>query len=161
MFVTEAHSEDKTLTNHCICSTCITVFDRKGFEARHIISVSGHKREESIKSYASTVCCTKKRQMSNALASEIAEPKKQKIAINLKTDGLDKGNKQPVFELSFKDLLELSPEEKDFLVKELFKDQTLENEVANLTSSQLNVTSNVQNVSSMQPNSTKISVSKQ
>ena len=36
--------------NHCIRSTVITQLDGKGFEARHITAVSGHKSENTIKS---------------------------------------------------------------------------------------------------------------
>lgn len=154
--VKEACLEDKTLTNHCIRSTCITILDNKGFEARHIMSVSGHKREESIKSYATKVSETKKREMSDALASEIIQPKKQKVAPNV-TSSESVVVHQPNFDLSFRDLLELSPEEEDKLVKELFEDVTLDNSVANMPSSQqLNVTSNVQNVSSLNPNNQQI-----
>ena len=35
-------------TNHCIRATCVTSFDQHGIEARHIMSVSGHKSETSI-----------------------------------------------------------------------------------------------------------------
>ena len=41
-------------TNHSIRATCITVLDSAGIEARHIMSVSGHKSETSIRSYATT-----------------------------------------------------------------------------------------------------------
>ena len=33
-------------TNHSIRATTITILDRSGFEARHIMSVSGHKRKQ-------------------------------------------------------------------------------------------------------------------
>lgn len=62
--VNAAGLANKSLTNHCIRSTCITILDREGYEARHIMSVSGHKREESIKSYASKTSSATKRQIS-------------------------------------------------------------------------------------------------
>lgn len=34
-------------TNHSIRATAVTIFDRSGFEARHIMSVSGHRRVAS------------------------------------------------------------------------------------------------------------------
>ena len=43
-----------TYTNHSIRATTITILDRSGFEARHIMSVSGHRNESSIKSYSKT-----------------------------------------------------------------------------------------------------------
>jgi hypothetical protein len=38
-------------TDHSIRATAVTIFDRSGFEARHIMSVSGHRSESSIKNY--------------------------------------------------------------------------------------------------------------
>jgi len=43
-----------TYTNHSIRAMTITILDRSGFEARHIMSVSGHRNESSIKSYSKT-----------------------------------------------------------------------------------------------------------
>ena len=43
-----------TYTNHSIRATTITILDRSGFETRHIMSVSGHRNESSIKSYSKT-----------------------------------------------------------------------------------------------------------
>ena len=34
---------NKVYTNHCLRATCVTTFDQQGFEARHIMAVSGHK----------------------------------------------------------------------------------------------------------------------
>lgn len=50
-------------TNHCIRATCITNLDQRGIEARHIMSVSGHKSETSIKSYSRCVSETNKQEM--------------------------------------------------------------------------------------------------
>ena len=43
-----------TYTNHSIRATTITILDRIGLEARHIMSVSGYGNESSIKSYSKT-----------------------------------------------------------------------------------------------------------
>ena len=53
-------------TNHCIRATCVTTLDDNGFEARHIMSVTGHKSESSIRAYTKTKLGTK-RKMANAL----------------------------------------------------------------------------------------------
>ena len=68
-------------TNHCIRVTCITILDRCGMEARHIMSVSGHMSEESIRSYSKT---SKEKRLemssylsektSNAVAEENTQP---------------------------------------------------------------------------------------
>ena len=43
-----------TYTNHSMRATTITILDRSGFQARHIMSVSGHRNESRIKSYSKT-----------------------------------------------------------------------------------------------------------
>ena len=43
-----------TYTNHSMRAITITILDRSGFQARHIMSVSGHRNESSIKSYSKT-----------------------------------------------------------------------------------------------------------
>ena len=50
----------KCYTNHSIRATAVSILDKSGFEARHIMAVSGHKNETSIRSYSKTDICTKK-----------------------------------------------------------------------------------------------------
>jgi integrase len=38
----------KMYTNHCLRATTITLLDENGFEARHIMSISGHKSESVV-----------------------------------------------------------------------------------------------------------------
>ena len=52
-------------TNHSIRATSITILDGCGFEAQHIMCVSGHKSETSIRSYASKTNDEIKLAMSN------------------------------------------------------------------------------------------------
>lgn len=131
---------NKSLTNHCIRSTCITILDRNGYEARHIMSVSGHKHEESIKSYASKTPAATKRQISDTLSDAIVEksPRKKVRAINSVPDNVgpvyprtsiackenfetpENNDKQDPSTMSFGELMELEPNEVDNLVKELF-----------------------------------------
>ena len=61
-------------TNHLIRATTITILDRCGFEARHIMSVSGHRSESSIKSYSKTDLNTKTN-MAGSLMAVIGDPK--------------------------------------------------------------------------------------
>ena len=60
-----------TYTNHSIRATCITgtLLDEAGMEARRIMHVSGHRSETSIRSYASRLNDTKKRQISETLSN--------------------------------------------------------------------------------------------
>ena len=53
-------------TNHSIRATAVTILDNSGFEARHIMAVSGHRNEASIRSYSKTDISTK-RKMSETL----------------------------------------------------------------------------------------------
>jgi integrase len=41
-------------TNHSLRATAITMLDNEGYEARHIMVISGHKSEKSIRSYSRT-----------------------------------------------------------------------------------------------------------
>ena len=59
-------------TNHCLRATCITALDQHGFEARHIMTVSGQKCEASIRAYSNNVTDAKKRDMSTTLSTHTA-----------------------------------------------------------------------------------------
>ena len=61
----------KDYTNHSIRATAVTILDKCGYEARHIMAVSGHKSESSIRSYCKTDTNTKK-QMSESMAAATA-----------------------------------------------------------------------------------------
>ncbi len=61
----------KIYTNHSICATCITYLDQAGFKSRHIMAVSSHKSETTVKPYAKKCPEMKKRAMSSALAEKI------------------------------------------------------------------------------------------
>jgi hypothetical protein len=62
----------KTYTNHCIRATAITTLHQAGYEARHIMTVSGHRNEASIKSYSRDTSTNQKREMSEAISSMIS-----------------------------------------------------------------------------------------
>ena len=49
-----ANLSRKDYKNHSIRATCITNLDKAGFEGRHIIAVSGHKSEQTVRDYADT-----------------------------------------------------------------------------------------------------------
>jgi hypothetical protein len=60
----------KLYTNHSLRATTITLLDNKCFEARHIMSISGHKIESSIRNYSRTND-TQKRKIAKALSDTI------------------------------------------------------------------------------------------
>lgn len=138
ILVKEAGLFNKNLTNHCIRSTCITILDREGYEARHIMAISGHKKEESIKSYASKTSRSTKRQISETLSNVLAlSPKKFKVPTTQNhiytkqkcSEIVAQGNKRdddhddkPNFDLGLADLLEISPEEEQNIMNQIFAD---------------------------------------
>ena len=66
-------------TNHSIRATAVTILDKSGFEARHIMSVSGHRSESSIRSYSKTDEATKKR-ISETLTSATCRYQRQRLS---------------------------------------------------------------------------------
>ena len=72
-------------TNHCMRHTTTTNLGEAGFEARHIMAVTGHRSERSIKNYSRKASAKKKRKMSETLAKNLTPapppPKKQKSTI--------------------------------------------------------------------------------
>ena len=70
----------KCYTNHSIRAMAVTILDKSGFEARHIMAVSGHRNESSIRSYSRTDISTK-RKMSETLTTE-CEVRGEEEAIN-------------------------------------------------------------------------------
>ena len=65
-------------TNHSICHTCITTLDTEGFEASHIVAISGHKSESTIREYSIKCPENKCKQMYSTLVDKMVPPKKAK-----------------------------------------------------------------------------------
>ena len=64
----------KVYTNHCTRSTIyVSVLDNNNFEARHIMQVSGHKSETSIRSYTRQLTACNQREISHTLTSACAQ----------------------------------------------------------------------------------------
>ena len=62
-------------TNHSIRATTITILDESGYEARHIMAVSGHRNESSIRNYSSQTSLSTKRKMSETLSESLNNKK--------------------------------------------------------------------------------------
>lgn len=60
-------------TNHSVRATSITALDDAGVKARHIIRISGHKSETSVKSYSSRLNENRKREFSQHLSKTIIQ----------------------------------------------------------------------------------------
>lgn len=59
----------KTYTAHCLRATAIQGMSDAGFEIRHIMHMSGHKNEASVRSYSRDCSTAQKKSMSDALCS--------------------------------------------------------------------------------------------
>ena len=57
----------RVYTNHCVRATCITLLDNHGFESRHIMGISKHKAESSLKHYSSRLSEKKRVEASDIL----------------------------------------------------------------------------------------------
>ena len=66
----------RVYTNHCLKATAITNLDGK-FENRHIMVVSHHTSEQTIKSYSTHCPTEKKREMFQELASKVPRMEKE------------------------------------------------------------------------------------
>ena len=69
-WLSEKYNLSKLYTNHSLRATTITLLDEEGFEARHIMSISGHRSETSIKHYSRTGE-TKKRKIAETISSRL------------------------------------------------------------------------------------------
>ena len=110
----------KTYTNHCVHRTVI------GIETHDIMTVSGHKKVETIQNYSAKTPNTKKRAMSNALTTAIYPEKVMKKENNAPASKQNDSNSGQ-FDLSMRDLLELSPEEEKEVMDQLLNDDMVVN----------------------------------
>ena len=122
-------------TNHCIRSTCITVLDEGGVETRHIIGLSGHKSESSVKSYCSRLSDNKKREMSEILSETIRTTTEPKSVIPAKPKDCDN---------SANNNQQLLDPETDFLSHDIHVDTILK-DVSEFESNQVNAQNTIQN----------------
>ena len=58
-------------TNHSIRATAVTILNKSGFEARYIMTVSGHRNESSIRAYSKTDQTTKRRMSETLTAAQL------------------------------------------------------------------------------------------
>ena len=77
-YLSEDLNLDNVYTNHSIRATVITTLDNDGFEARHIMKLSSHKNESTIKQYSIQCPDTKKKEMFESLSHALIGPKAKK-----------------------------------------------------------------------------------
>ena len=69
---------DNEYTNHSIRATVITTLDNAGFEGRHIIQLSSHKSESTIKEYSTKCPESKRKEMFESLSEAMTPYQKRK-----------------------------------------------------------------------------------
>ena len=67
--ISESANLSEKYTNHCVRATCITVLNESGFAARQIVTVSGHRNEQSVQTYVRDTSTAQKRSTSASLSS--------------------------------------------------------------------------------------------
>lgn len=95
-------------TNHSIRATALTILDEGGYEARHIMALSGCKSENSIKCYASQTSFSTKRKMLETLSESLNNKKTVTIITATSSVG---PSEIPVAESAPEPLLTASQEE--------------------------------------------------
>lgn len=75
--------------NHFVRATCITALDIARISGRHIMKVSGHKTETSLKSYSHYVSDTKKREISETLSTALGQTDVKETEENLPNLDID------------------------------------------------------------------------
>ena len=89
--LSRAAALSKYYANNCIRATAISALDRAGYEARHIMTVSGHRNEASIMSYSRDTSTDQKRQMSETISYIIPGSTENEVNVPSedKTDHVD------------------------------------------------------------------------
>lgn len=93
-------------TNHCLRGTAITVLDTHQFASRHIMSVSGHKSENSLKSYSRHTSEGTKRDMSMTLSKSVGLTAQTEVGVSssLATPNSDTTNPEQVSDASLPEI---------------------------------------------------------
>lgn len=69
-------------TNHCVRATAITLWSNAGLENRHIMAISGHRNEQSLKSYNSRPSSAQLQQSSDVLSRSL-EPSTANLQLGM------------------------------------------------------------------------------
>jgi len=87
-------------TNHSIRATAVTILDKSGFEARHIMTVSGHRNESSIRAYSKTDQTTKRRMSETLTAASANNSAPNEDSVRLENLTAENTNLSPLLTLS-------------------------------------------------------------
>ena len=87
--LSKAANLSKIYTNHCVRATAITLWSNAGLSNRHIMSLSGHRNENSLRSYNTRPSSQQLQLCSNVLSTALADSADQQLLPH-------QGNQQPV-----------------------------------------------------------------
>lgn len=144
--------------NHCVRSTVCGLLDRGKFGAHKIMRWSGHKSENSIKSHAHTTTNAEKKEMAdylnnaavgqeNILPENKPEKVTQPVPKAVAVQDPNAQNMDEVADISICDLLELTPEQEQSLLKDLFDtEMEIPDSVPNNVPGKNAVVQNVKNI---------------
>ena len=71
--ISSAAGLSKIYTNHCVRATSITLWSNAGLTNRHIMSISGHRNEQSLKHYNSRPSTSQLKRCSNVLSEALGD----------------------------------------------------------------------------------------
>ena len=157
-------------TNHSIRSTVIRLLDNEGYEARHIVALSSHKNESTIKDYATTCPDNKRKEMFDTLQNAmlpksfkfrkiapappptISKAQEQNTTPNDKLDVADVKENLPTFDLQSLDDCPIDDKFLSNLMDELEKQEKNQQPQPNETQ---NIQHNKQNNENKEQNKTQ------
>ena len=145
----------KIYTNHSIRKTVISTLSDSGFEARHIMAISSHKSEATIKEYADKCPKNKHKEMFEVLSDTINVPKhKQPPSATISKlpapSVQNPTNPQPQINFNIVDLFPFDEEQDtdDALLKFL---ETTETQINTASNNDMQLVPSVQNKSETPP----------
>ena len=83
-------------TNHSIRATVVTILGKSGFEASHIMTVSGHRNESSTRAYSKTDQTTKRRMSETLTAAGAGNSASNEYSVRLENLTAENINLSPL-----------------------------------------------------------------
>ena len=90
-------------TNHSIRATAVTILDKSGFEARHIMTVSWNRNESSTRAYSKTDQTAKRRMSETLTAAGAGNSAPDEDSVRLENRTAENINLSPLLTLSQED----------------------------------------------------------
>ena len=87
-------------TNHSIRATTVTILDKSGFEARHVITVHGHRNESSTRAYSKTDQTANRRMSETLTAAGAGNSAPDEDSVRLENLTAENINLSPLLTLS-------------------------------------------------------------